>query len=150
MDDSGFYTIRGYNRMEHAEISHTMEDYLEMIYRHGKKGEYIRINQLATLLNVQPPSASKMASKLRESGMIQFEPYGMIRLTADGEQMGAYLLHRHEVLHQLFCYINQSENQLKLVERMEHFVDPHTVENIEALLQRLQDLPPQPGEQSAQ
>lgn len=137
MADSGFHTIRGYDRIENPNISYTMEDYLEMIYRHAHKGEYVRVNQLAALLNVQPPSASKMASKLRESGMVRFEPYGMIHLTKKGEEMGADLLHRHEVLHRLFCCINQTDNELELVERIEHFFDKRTVENIESLLKRL-------------
>lgn len=140
MSNNDFYTLRGYNRMESLAISHTMEDYLEMIYRHAHQGEYIRVNQLATLLNVQPPSASKMASKLRESGMILFEPYGMIHLTKKGEDAGAYLLHRHNVLHRLFCYINQSEGELALVERIEHFFDKRTMDNIESLLHRIDNL----------
>ena len=139
MAGSGFYTIRGYNRMENPEISHTMEDYLEMIYRHVSNGDYIRVKQLATLLNVQPPSASKMASKLRKSGMVLFEPYGIIRLTKEGKKTGAYLFRRHEVLHRLFCHINQSESDLELVERIEHFIDDRTIENIETLLKRLKN-----------
>jgi len=134
MASSDFYTIRGYNRKEHPDISHTMEDYLEMIYRHARQGKYIRVNQLAALLNVRPPSASKMAAKLRESGMVEFEPYGVIHLTKEGEAAGAYLLRRHEVLHRLFCHINQSDNELDLVEKLEHFVDERTVANIEQLL----------------
>ena len=134
MDNSDFYTLRGYNSKDHSEISHTMEDYLEMIYRHSSQENYIRINQLAALLHVQPPSASKMAAKLRDSNMVKFEPYGMIHLTKEGETVGAYLLHRHEVLNQLFCYINQSDSELELVERIEHFIDKRTIENIKNIL----------------
>lgn len=135
MANSDFFTIRGYNRMERGEISHTMEDYLEMIYRHAKNGKYIRVNQLASMLNVQPPSASKMTAKLRDSGMVKFEPYGIIELTDRGEEIGAYLLHRHEVLDRLFCLINNSENELELIEKIEHSFDNKTIENIELFLQ---------------
>lgn len=134
MGSSGFHTLRGYNRMERLDISHTMEDYLEMIYRHADQGHYMRVKQLAALLNVQPPSASKMATKLRDTGMVQFETYGIIRLTEKGKKTGAYLLHRHEVLHQFFCIINESDNELELVERIEHFIDGRTVKNLEKWL----------------
>ncbi len=136
VDESSFYTIRGYNQLDHAVISHTMEDYLEMICRLAGQGKYVRVNQLASLLNVRPPSASKMAAKLRERGMVQFEPYGIIRLTQRGEETGAWLLHRHTVLHRLFCHINQSKDELELVERIEHFIDSRTIENIEKLLNK--------------
>lgn len=125
--------------MRQGEISHAMEDYLEMIYRQAKGGKYTRVNQLASLLNVRPPSASKMAAKLRESGMVQFENYGMIELTEKGEKIGAYLVHRHEVLSRLLCKINRSENELALVEMIEHFFNKETVENIELFLHSLED-----------
>ena len=138
MAENVFYTIRGYSRMEQPDISHTMEDYLEMICRHAREEKFIRVNRLAALLNVRPPSASKMAGKLRESGMVQFEPYGVIRLTPKGEEVGSYLLHRHEVLHRLLCFINRSEDELELVERIEHFFSGKTVANIERLLNEWQ------------
>jgi Mn-dependent DtxR family transcriptional regulator len=135
MAKSDFFTIRGYERMGSGEISHAMEDYLEMIYRYAKDGKYIRVNQLASLLNVQPPSASKMAAKLKKSGMVQFEPYGMIELTERGREIGGYLLRRHEVLNSLFCLINRSGSELELVERIEHSFNIQTVSNIEIFLQ---------------
>ena len=122
--------------MEQGEISHTMEDYLEMIYRHAKDGRYIRVNQLATLLNVQPPSASKMAAKLKDSGMIKFESYGIIELTGRGEEIGAFLLRRHEVLNSLFCMINGSDSELELVEKIEHAFSAQTIRNIELFISR--------------
>lgn len=135
MSDSDFYTLRGYSQLDNTEISNTMEDYLEMIYRCSKEGEYIRVNQLAALLNVTPPSSSKMASKLRNSGMVDFEPYGIIKLTNKGEELGEYLLQRHNILHRFFCLINRSENELELVEKIEHFIDRATVANIERILE---------------
>lgn len=142
MAHSDFFTLRGYSQMEQGEISHTMEDYLEMIYRHTRNGSYVRIKQLASLLNVQPPSASKMAAKLRERGMIRFEPYGTIQLTKRGEEVGSYLLHRHEVLHRLFCRIKHSNNELELVEKIEHHFDRDTIKHIEAFLQDAEGLFP--------
>ena len=127
MEKSDFFTIRGYSRMERGEISHAMEDYLEMIYRQAKDGKDTRVNRLASLLNVRPPSASKMAAKLRDHGMVNFEPYGIIELTARGEETGAYLFRRHEVLNCLFCLINSSDNELELVEKIEHSFNERTV-----------------------
>jgi len=133
---SDFYTIRGYEQLNQGEISHTMEDYLEMICRQIKEMNYIRVNQLACLLNVQPSSASKMATKLREKGMIEFEPYGVIQLTEHGRELGEYLLYRHEMLHRLFCSINHTTNELELVEKIEHYFNKETLHNIEIYLNR--------------
>lgn len=137
MQNSDFFTIRGYNMQNQGEITHTMEDYLEMICRNTKDGNFIRVNQLAALLNVKPSSASKMAGKLKESGMVDFEPYGVINLTQRGKDIGTYLLYRHDVLHRLFCKINASQNELELVEKVEHYFDSETIKNIEEFLSKL-------------
>lgn len=134
--DSEFFTLRGYSLQEQRVLSDAMEDYLEMIYRQTRQEPFVRVNRLAKLLNVQPPSASKMAARLRDSGMVFSEPYGLIRLTPLGEEMGAYLLHRHRVLHRLLCAINGTTRELPLVEKIEHHFDRRTIENIQTFLEQ--------------
>lgn len=134
MDNSNFYTLKGYDRQNSSKISVTMEDYLEMIYRCAREDNFVRVNRLASMLNVTPPSSSKMAAKLKEQDLIDFEPYGIIRLTAKGAELGAYLLRRHEILNRFFCIINRTDGELALVEKIEHFIDRRTIENIEKRL----------------
>ena len=129
--EAGFYTMKGYDLHGANRMSSAMEDYLEMICRCAQKPGYVRINTLAQKLNVTPPSSSKMAAKLREQGFVEFERYGIVTPTAKGWELGNYLLHRHEVMHQVFCRHNGSENELQLVEQIEHFIDPVTVTNME-------------------
>lgn len=137
MSASDFYTLRGYNRRGNPEISAAMEDYLEMICRLIKKGETVRVNHLASLLNVTPPSSSKMIAKLRDSGMVEFEPYGVVTLTQRGMELGEYLLYRHDVLQRFFCHVNDSDSELELVEKIEHFFDERTVASLERILASL-------------
>lgn len=142
MDSNNFYTFKGYelNRREshgRKELSPAMEDYLEMISRCGREGRPVRVNTLAARLHVTPPSASKMVGRLRELGMVQEEHYGAITLTEEGIQVGNYLLYRHQILHKFFCLLNHRENELELVEKIEHFIDQETLENLENLLQKL-------------
>lgn len=134
MQENGFHTLRGYDRLESPEISNAMEDYLEMICRLTGDGQVVRVNQLASLLNVTPPSSSKMVAKLKESGMVEFEPYGIIKLTEQGKELGEYLLYRHDVLQRFLCRLNKTQSELALVEKIEHFFDKRTIENIEAML----------------
>lgn len=134
-----FYTQKGYDRKNHNDLSRAMEDYLEMICRTAKTNEYARVNAIAAQLNVTPSSASKMASKLREKGFVDFEPYGILRPTEKGWETGRYLLRRHEVLHRFFCLVNQSENELELVEQIEHYINRKTIDNMEKLMERLEE-----------
>lgn len=131
-----FYTLKGYSLLEHVSITSSMEDYLEMICRLCGTTSSVRISDLANRLHVRPPSASKMAGNLRNQGLIRFERYGTITPTEAGIELGQYLLFRHQVLHDFFCFINESDDELELVEKVEHFLNPQTIYNLQKWLDR--------------
>ena len=133
-EKSEFYTLTGYKLKNHYLLTEAMEDYLEMIYRNG---ETITVKKLSTLLNVRPSSVSKMATKLKTLGYINFETYGDMSLTESGIKIGEYLLWRHSILEQFLKYINRDEFCLEQVERIEHFVDDITLKNIETFLKNI-------------
>lgn len=130
-----FYTLKGYSLQSSNQLTAAMEDYLEMIYRLHLEDSAVRINKLAGCLHVKPSSASKMAANLKELDYIAFEKYGLITLTQKGLGLGAYLLLRHEILNQFFCFINHSLEELEQVEKVEHFIDERTVYNLRKFLE---------------
>lgn len=134
--EKGFYTLRGYERMRQAEKSVTpsMEDYLEMAYRLSRGKRYTRISDLAGALNVQPPSASRMAQKLAEASYITYEKYGVIELTEKGRRLGSYLLKRHETIAEFLQMIGVTEGLLEETEKIEHSLSKKTVEQIMKLV----------------
>ena len=133
----GFYTLKGYSRNENEKLTSSMEDYLEMICRLLQGNEVVRISELAGSLHVKPPSASKMVNNLKDAGYIEFKKYGYIVVTEKGQEAGQYLLHRHKVLHDFLCLLNHSENELEQVEKIEHFIDKTTVDNLELLTEKM-------------
>ena len=138
MIEKNFYTLKGYTLMENNAITTSMEDYLEMIYRIHLKGDVVRVGVLAENLNVKPSSASKMVANLVNQGLVCSEKYGYIKLTADGEKMGEYFMFRHDTLNRFLCYINKSQEELEQVEKIEHFINPDTVNNIKIWLDSLE------------
>ena len=118
-----FHTARGYEIAagENA-LTASMEDYLEMIYRLSQDNGYTRVNDLADSLHVQPPSVTKMIQKLNEKKLLNYEKYGMIHLTDEGEKLGKYFLERHNTLKEFFTLIGATENIQKDVETMEHYI----------------------------
>ena len=140
MDTSNidFRTQKGYDQLNSNPITPSMEDYLEMIYRHHISGEFIRISTLAKKLNVKNSSVSKMIINLRTQGLIEYEKYGNIVITEEGLKLGKYLLHRHEVLNKFFCLINGTSNETEQIEQIEHFINKPTIENIELLIPTLE------------
>lgn len=128
-----FYTFKGYELSEGTEITSSMEDYLEMICRMLKTQEYVRVSVLAEKLHVKPSSASKMVNNLKMLGLVTFEKYGYIKLTEKGSVIGEYLLYRHDVIHEFLCLVNSSESELEQVEKIEHFLDKKTIENLKKI-----------------
>lgn len=138
MNDPAFRTVRGYQLLENHKnkLTASLEDYLEMIVRGIRKDGYIRVNTLADQLHVKPPSASKMIQKLQELGFIDYEKYGVIRLTEQGEEIGAYLLWRHNVVLRFFTMLSPDSQKKRFVEAelAEHIFSRGTVQSLEDLL----------------
>jgi Mn-dependent DtxR family transcriptional regulator len=137
MDHNEFHTVRGYELLEqnHKLLTSAMEDYLEMIYRHSMQDGYMRLNKLAELLNVRASSASKMVQKLGESGLLKYEKYGLIILTATGREIGAFLLQRHRIVEEFLRFLGCDEDLLVQTELIEHHITSSTLNSIDILNQ---------------
>ncbi len=138
-----FHTVRGYQMLnsESKVLTSSMEDYLEMIYRICIENGYARINQLADKLNVRPSSATKVAQKLCELGLVDYQRYGIIQLTEDGKSIGEFLLERHEIIEEFLRNIGVKETLLKDTELIEHDVSLSTLEAIDSLNKFLSENP---------
>ncbi len=128
-----FYTFRGYALLKHEALTPSMEDYLEMICRLAGREGFTRINDLATALNVQPPSVSNMVKKLAELGMVNFAKYGVIKLKEEGFQLGKYLLWRHSCIQEFLVMLGVKEGLLEETEKIEHQVSATTLKRLIAL-----------------
>lgn len=135
---NGFYTLKGYQINTPIELTPAMEDYLEMICRITQVSSRVKVSDLSKRLHVKPSSVTKMLQQLNRAGYIDTEKYGDISLTEKGRAAGAYLLYRHDVIHRFLCALNNSDNELEQVEKIEHFLDQNTVKNLDLLIERLQ------------
>lgn len=136
-NNTDFYTQKGYERNLENGVTPAVEDYLEMICRLSQDSGYTRTHLVAERLHVKPSSASKMVDNLKALGYVRAEKYGCLTPTEKGINYGRYLLGRHELLNQFFCYLNNSDNELELVERIEHFFDKRTIKNIGIFLHNI-------------
>ncbi|MFY9177950.1 MAG: iron dependent repressor, metal binding and dimerization domain protein [Caldicoprobacterales bacterium] len=141
--DKEFHTFRGYQllKKDTAHLTPSMEDYLEMIYRYCKDEGYIRIYQISQLLNVQAPSATRNVQKLADMGLVDYEKYGIIKLTEEGEKIGQFLLERHMLIESFLSKIGISTTLLKDTEMIEHNISMEALENIEMFNDFLENNP---------
>jgi Mn-dependent DtxR family transcriptional regulator len=138
-----FRTARGYQLLlqEKKNMTPSMEDYLEMIYRNCLVEGYTRVSVLAESLNVQAPSASRMIQKLSELDLLDYERYGVIRLTESGEELGEFLYNRHQIVEEFLTYLGVTESLLAETEMIEHHLSLDTLDRITQLNNFFQDNP---------
>lgn len=134
--DEEFRTFRGYSlQEEEQDLTPSMEDYLEMLFRLSGDGKPVRLGDLSSALNVQPPSATRMAQRLLDQGYVCYEKYGTIELTPQGFSVGKQLLERHNLIESFLRLLGVSENTLKDTERIEHIISDELVSRMASLIQ---------------
>ncbi|WP_238134146.1 transcriptional regulator MntR [Calderihabitans maritimus] len=138
-----FYTVRGYALMKQntGSLTPSMEDYLEMTFRLSIEKGFVRVNELAETLNVQPPSVTKMVQKLADRGLLHYEKYGLIKLTEEGNKLGRYLLQRHNTIKEFLQLIGVKEGLHEDTEKIEHSVRKTTMECLLRFIEFLKQEP---------
>jgi DtxR family Mn-dependent transcriptional regulator len=98
----------------------------------------VPVGQLAASLRVVPGTATTMVKTLAESGLVHYEPYAGVRLTAAGEKLASLVLRRHRLI-ELFLVevlgMNWSEVHDE-AERLEHAVSEGLIDRIDEMLGR--------------
>src|SRR5687767_5165356 len=81
-------------------LSTAVEDYAKAIYALQRRSENgaVATNDLAARLSVTPASASSMAKKLAELGLVEHARYRGVRLTEQGERVALEVLRHHRLL----------------------------------------------------
>ena len=117
-----------FNKYLNKNLTASMEDYIEMIYRMSLIDTYIRSQELASELNVSPPSTSKMIQKLAKLGYLKYQKYGIIILEDKGKKLGKKLLERHKTIEELLKIIGIPEKNILIeTEKIEHTLSSNSI-----------------------
>ena len=124
--------------------SSTVENYLKAIYLGASSlpsGQRLfPMGQLATSLGVAPGTATTMVKTLAESGLVDYEPYTGVALTAAGEKLAALVLRRHRLIELFLVQVmGLSWDEVHdEAEQLEHVVSDRLIERIDEMLGRPQ------------
>lgn len=112
--------------------SASMEDFLEKIYLSVERKGVARVGDLAAQLRLRPPTVTRMVQKLGERGLVHYERYRGLTLTARGRELGRFLSERHTVLEEFLHLLGCSDPATVYaeVEGIEHHVSPATLDRI--------------------
>ena len=79
-------------------ISKSMEEYLKTMYILRQKNGNIRVTDIADKMNCSKPSVNKAINNLKENGLINYELYGSIEFTEDGENLAKKILETYDIV----------------------------------------------------
>jgi len=115
-----------------TRLSPAVEDYTKAIYALEREGEgTVTTNALADRLGVTPASASGMAKRLVELGLVDHRPYKGVALTDDGRRVALEVLRHHRLLELLLADLGVPWDRVHdEAEVLEH----HISEELEALI----------------
>jgi DtxR family Mn-dependent transcriptional regulator len=120
--------------------SSTVENYLKAIClaetHLGEGQKLVPMGQLASALAIAPGTATTMVRSLSDAGLVVYEPYNGVRLTAAGQKLAARVIRRHRLI-ELFLVQEMGMNWDEVhddAEQMEHVVSDRLIELIDRML----------------
>jgi len=125
-----------------AGASAAVEDYLERILELINSKGYARVIDIATGLKISQASVTNMVQRLDAEGLLKYEKYRGLILTAAGKKLALRIAQRHKLLTEFLRLLGLDDRVIHQdVEGMEHHVSPSTLRAIAALTRQLQRRP---------
>ena len=122
--------------------SSAVEDYLERILELIDSKGYARVVDIATSLKISQASVTNMVQRLDGDGLLKYEKYRGLVLTAAGEALARNITRRHQLLTDFLTLLHLDKQVIHHdVEGMEHHISPPTLRAIEALTAQLKRRP---------
>jgi Mn-dependent DtxR family transcriptional regulator len=122
--------------------STAVEDYLERILELINSKGYARVVDIAAALKISQASVTNMVQRLDADGLLKYEKYRGLILTAAGKTLACKIAHRHQLLTDFLKLLGLDDRVIYHdVEGMEHHISSSTLRAIEALTAQLRRRP---------
>ena len=125
-----------------GRTSTAVEDYLERILELIDSKGYARVVDIAAALKISQASVTNMVQRLDAEGLLKYEKYRGLILTATGKSLAHKIAQRHRLLTDFLGLLGVDERVIhRDVEGMEHHISTSTLRAIEALITQLRRRP---------
>lgn len=125
-----------HNLSQVSDIPESYQRYIDEIHNisRKKKGGWVTNKEIAESLNVEPASVSGMLEKLKNKGLIKWEPRKSIRLTEEGKKIARQLNEIHSLLHQFFADVLKIDDS-EIIENLSCEIEHHITRDVKASLE---------------
>jgi len=113
-----------------GELSSTLEDYLEAIFRIEKEKRAARVRDISSRLGVAKSTVNAALKSLAAKELINYSPYELIVLTEEGREKASDIVVFHRILYRFLKDVLAlgEERAEKIACEMEHAVDREAIE----------------------
>ena len=80
-------------------ISKALEEYIKTMYVLKKQNGNIRVTDIANKMQCTKPSVNKALNNLKEEKLVNYETYGIIELTPEGENLAKKILEAYDIVY---------------------------------------------------
>src|SRR3984957_2043954 len=127
---------------DRAEVTESMEDYLECIFDLESTKGYACVSDVAEALRLNRASTSIMVKRLGQLGFLRYEPYRGFALTAEGIRVAEKIRKRHAMLAELFQLMGLDQrDHLSDIEGLEHHLSERAFRRFAELAAHLRQHP---------
>ena len=126
-----------------SELTESLEDYLEAIYRIIRERQVARPKEIAARMRVSSASVTGALKTLAERELIHYAPYDFVTFTPGGMAVAEEIYRRHEQLKGFlrdFLHVEEIEAE-EVACKMEHAVSRSVLEKLIRLAAAIQDCP---------
>ena len=123
-------------------ISKSLVEYLKTMYVLWKQTGRVRVTDIASKMNCTKASVNKAVKNLKENGLLNYETYGTIELTEDGENLAKKILEAYDIVF-LFLkdVLNLDEGQAEQeAEKIKSAITDETINKLAKYVHQVLDL----------
>ena len=124
------------------KLTNSQEEYLKTIYILEKNIGKVRVTDIAEKLKITKPSVNKAIKHLKDIKLIEYEVYGEINLTQNGEELAKEIIKKHDIIKMFLVEIlgveeKTAEEEAKL---MKYAMSKDTTRSLEKYIANVMNL----------
>lgn len=113
-------------------ISKSLEEYIKTMYILKQQNGNVRVTDIANKMNCTKPSVNKALHSLKNNNLVNYETYGTIELTEEGENLARKIIETYDIVY-LFLkdVLNLEEKQAENeAEKVKSVIEDNTVNKL--------------------
>ena len=130
------------NKKGEVMVSKALEEYLKTMYILKKQKGNIRVTDIAEKMKCSKPSVNKALNVLKLNGLVNYETYGTIELTNEGENLAKKIIEAYDIVY-LFLkdVLNLEEKNAKNeAEKIKSAISDDTINSLAKYVHKVLDL----------